>query len=67
MDPLSDILSMMAVNRVTPLRFESCGPYAMRFGSYEHIKFGAVLSGSSVSRSAANRSQSASGRVIVIC
>lgn len=45
MDPLSDILNMMALNRVIPLRFESSGPYAMRFGTYEHVKFGAVLSG----------------------
>jgi len=45
MDPLSDIFTMLAVNRVIPLRFESSGPYAMRFEGYEHIKFGAVLSG----------------------
>src|SRR5882762_10758360 len=46
MDPLSDILTMLAVNRAIPLRFDSSGPYAMRFGPYEHVKFGAVLSGS---------------------
>src|SRR5882757_10285835 len=45
MDPLSDILTMLAVDRAIPLRFESRGPYAMRFGGYEHVKFGAVLSG----------------------
>jgi AraC-like DNA-binding protein len=45
MDPLSDILAALVVNRATPLRFESRGPYAMRFGGYEHIKFGAVLTG----------------------
>lgn len=45
MDPLSDILTNLAVSRATPLRFESTGPYALRFGSYEHVKFGAVLSG----------------------
>ena len=45
MDPLSDILTMLTVDRATPLRFESSGPYAMRFGAYSHVKFGAVLSG----------------------
>lgn len=45
MDPLSDILDEVAVERAIPLRFESRGPYAMRFGPYDHLKFGAVLSG----------------------
>jgi AraC-like DNA-binding protein len=45
MDPLSDILTMLAVDRAIPIRFESRGVYAMRFGSYEHLKFGAVLLG----------------------
>jgi AraC-like DNA-binding protein len=45
MDLLSDILTMLAIDRATPLRFESSGRYAMRFGSYSHIKFGAVLFG----------------------
>jgi AraC-like DNA-binding protein len=45
MDPLSDILATLAVKRAAPLRFESRGPYAMRFAGYEHIKFGAVLLG----------------------
>jgi hypothetical protein len=45
MDPLSDILAALVVNRAAPLRFESRGPYAMRFAGYEHIKFGAVLTG----------------------
>ena len=45
MDPLSDVLTVLAVDRAAPLRFESSGPYAMRFGAYSHIKFGAVLSG----------------------
>ena len=45
MDPLSDILTMLTVERAASLRFESSGPYAMRFGGYEHIKFGAVLCG----------------------
>ena len=45
MDPLSDILTMFTVNRAFPVRFESSGPYAMRFGPYEHVKFSAVLFG----------------------
>ena len=45
MDPLSDILATLVVDRAIPLRFESRGPYAMRFAGYEHIKFGAVLAG----------------------
>jgi hypothetical protein len=40
MDPLSDLLATLAVNRAAPLRLESRGPYAMRFAVYEHIKFG---------------------------
>jgi AraC-like DNA-binding protein len=36
---------MLSVNRAIPIRFESSGPYAMRFGPYEHMKFGAVLFG----------------------
>jgi len=45
LDPLSDILTMFTVNRAVPVRFESSGPYAMRFGPYEHVKFSAVLFG----------------------
>jgi AraC-like DNA-binding protein len=45
MDPLSDILTMLSVQRAIPLRFESRGPYAMRFGPYQHLKFGTVLFG----------------------
>jgi hypothetical protein len=40
MDPLSDLLATLAVNRAAPLRFERRGPYAVRFAVYEHIKFG---------------------------
>lgn len=46
MDPLSDILTMFTVQRVATIRFESAGPYALRFAGYDHIKFGAILSGS---------------------
>lgn len=45
MDPLSDILTMFAVQKVATIRFESAGPYALRFGAYDHVKFGAVLTG----------------------
>src|ERR1700754_2183719 len=45
MDPLSDILTMFTVEHAVPVRFESSGPYAMRFGPYEHVKFSAVLFG----------------------
>src|ERR1700737_5038969 len=45
MDPLSDMLTMLTVERVASVRFESRGPYAMRFSGVDHIKFGAVLSG----------------------
>ncbi|MGE3301585.1 MAG: cupin domain-containing protein [Hyphomonadaceae bacterium] len=45
MDPLSDILTMLTVRRVAQARFESRGPYTLRFAPYEHMKFGAVLCG----------------------
>lgn len=45
MDPLSDILTMFTVQKVATIRFESAGPYALRFGAYDHVKFGAVLTG----------------------
>ncbi len=45
MDPLSAILKALAVDRAVPLRFESRGSCAMRFGPYEHLKFGALLCG----------------------
>jgi AraC-like DNA-binding protein len=45
MDPLSDILTMFTVQRVATIRFESSGPYALRFSGYDHIKFGAILTG----------------------
>jgi AraC-like DNA-binding protein len=45
MDPLSELLSLLTVERAASVRFESQGPHAMRFGSYDHMKFGAVLSG----------------------
>ncbi len=45
MDPLSDMLNILTVERAAQVRFESQGPYAMRFGGVDHIKFGALLSG----------------------
>lgn len=44
-DPLSDILTAMRVTSGVPVRFESTGGYAMRFPAFEHLKFGALLSG----------------------
>jgi AraC-like DNA-binding protein len=44
-DPLSDLLTVLNVQRFTTLRFESSGAYAFRFGAHEHVKFGAVLAG----------------------
>jgi cupin len=43
---LSDMLSILTVERAAQVRFEGQGSYAMRFGGVDHIKFGAVLSGS---------------------
>lgn len=45
MDPLSDILTMLTIERVTQTRCETSGDYAFRFGSFEHLKIGAVLLG----------------------
>ena len=46
MDALSDVLGMLRVSSVLSSRFEGSGAWAFRFPSYEHIKFGGVLSGS---------------------
>lgn len=45
MDPLSDILSVLTVERAAQVRFESRGAYAMRFSGVDHVKFGAVVEG----------------------
>jgi len=45
MDPLSDILSVLTVERAAQVRFESRGAYAMRFSGVDHVKFGAVIEG----------------------
>jgi len=45
MDPLSDILSLLKVEAILTARMEARGPWAMRFPSYKHIKFGTVLEG----------------------
>lgn len=47
MDPLSDILSLLKVEAILTARMEARGPWAMRFPSYKHIKFGTVLEGTS--------------------
>lgn len=46
MDPLSNILTLLNVRAALPSRMETGGRWAMRFKSYEHVKVGAVLSGS---------------------
>lgn len=45
MDPLSEMLTMLTIERVTQTRCESSGAYAFRFGPFEHVKIGAVLMG----------------------
>ncbi|WP_187493978.1 cupin domain-containing protein, partial [Duffyella gerundensis] len=45
MDPLSDVLSFLKVEAILTARMEARGPWAMRFPSYKHIKFGTVLEG----------------------
>ncbi|MCX2202341.1 cupin domain-containing protein [Pantoea agglomerans] len=45
MDPLSDILSLLKAEAILTARMEARGPWAMRFPSYKHIKFGTVLEG----------------------
>lgn len=46
MDPLSDVLSLSAVQGVLSARFEGRGPWSMRFPAYRHLKFGGVQQGS---------------------
>jgi hypothetical protein len=45
MDALSDVLSTLRVTSALSSRFEGRGAWAFRFPSYQHIKFGCVLSG----------------------
>jgi AraC-like DNA-binding protein len=45
MDALSDILSVLTVERAAQVRFESRGAYSMRFSGVDHVKFGAVVEG----------------------
>lgn len=45
MDPLSDMLTMLTIERVHQTRCETSGDYAFRFGPFEHVKIGAVLLG----------------------
>lgn len=46
MDPLSEILTAMTVVKADLMRFESSAPFGMSFEGGEHVRFGAVLSGS---------------------
>jgi AraC-like DNA-binding protein len=46
MDPLSDVLSLLKTKSVLSARMEAFGPWALRFCSYRHIKFGGALEGS---------------------
>jgi AraC-like DNA-binding protein len=45
MDALSDVLSMLRVSSALSSRFEGSGAWAFRFPAFEHIKFGAVVTG----------------------
>lgn len=45
MDTLSDVLSTLRVSSALSSRFEGRGKWAFRFPSYQHVKFGCVLSG----------------------
>ena len=46
MDPLSDVFSLLRVERVLASQLEVRGPWAMRFTGLRHIKFAGVLEGS---------------------
>jgi AraC-like DNA-binding protein len=47
LDALSHVLSLLNVESAAPSRFETGGPWALRFpGGYRHAKFGVVLAGS---------------------
>jgi AraC-like DNA-binding protein len=46
MDPLSDVFSLLRVERVVAARLEVRGAWAMRFTGLRHIKFAGVLEGS---------------------
>jgi AraC-like DNA-binding protein len=44
-DPLSDVLQILAVRSVLPSRFEAAGDWAVSFPAFRHVKFGAVHRG----------------------
>jgi AraC-like DNA-binding protein len=44
-DPLSDVLRILAVRSVLPSRFEAGGDWAVSFPAFRHVKFGAVHRG----------------------
>ena len=45
MDPLSDVLQILAVRSVLPSRFEAGGDWSVSFPAFRHVKFGAVHRG----------------------
>lgn len=45
MDPLSDVFTLLKVESVLSARLEGAGPWALRFPSYRHVKFGGVIEG----------------------
>jgi hypothetical protein len=45
MDPLSDVFALLKVESVLSVRLEGAGPWALRFPSYRHVKFGGVIEG----------------------
>ena len=45
MDPISSIFSLLTVQSALTARIELRGPWALRFSSYQHVKFTGVLEG----------------------
>lgn len=46
LDPLSDVFAALSVRTGSLSGLDAAGPWALRFGVHEHIKIGALLSGS---------------------
>jgi AraC-like DNA-binding protein len=44
-DPLSDLLALLDVQSFISRRIEAFGPWALRFPTYRHMKFGSVIKG----------------------
>jgi hypothetical protein len=43
MDSLLDLLPTLTLQELLSVRFESSGPYVIRFPAYEHVKLIAIL------------------------